>query len=93
MKLFDLIVIVCPNCTAGDHLKQRNMDQFYNSVTLLGEFYHRLYKETHPILIMGSSLLELLNKHIQEELEYCAQDASHTIDVNFARLILSQVRF
>lgn len=67
------------------------MDHFYNSVTLLGEFYHRLYKETHPIIIMGSSLLELLTKHIQEELEYCAQDASHTIDVNFARLILSQV--
>lgn len=57
----------------------------------MGEFYHRLHKETHPILIMGTSLLELLTKHLQVELDLCARDAARTIDVHFARLVLTQV--
>lgn len=72
-------------------LKQRNLDHFYNSVALLGEFYNRLYKETHPILIMGQSLLGILTQHLHDELEACRQDNIHTIDDNFARLLLSQV--
>lgn len=76
---------------AAASLKERNIDHFYNSITLLGEFYYRLYKETHPILIMGTSLLELITKHLELELDTCLCDESHCLDDAFARLILSQV--
>lgn len=41
---------------------------------------------------MGSSLLQILTQHLQDELDACGQDITYTVDANYARLILSQVR-
>lgn len=75
----------------ADHLKAKNIEHFYNSVYLLGEFYHRLHQKAHPILIMGKSLFELLTKQLRKELASCTTDANYTFDVRFARLLLAQV--
>lgn len=75
----------------AENLKAKNMEHFYNSVYLLGEFYNRLHQKAHPILIMGKSLFELLTKHLRKELADCKNDATYSFDVRFARLLLAQV--
>lgn len=66
---------------------------FYNSITLLGEFYHRLYKKQQPVLVIGRSLLEILTKELRNETKKCTNDPIHVFDVQFARLLLTQVSF
>lgn len=75
----------------ADNLRDNNVELFYNSITLLGEFYNRLHQKTHPILIMGSSLFELLTKQLRREIDECTKDSAHVFDVQFSRLILAQV--
>lgn len=75
----------------AENLKAKNIEHFYNSVYLLGEFYNRLHQKAHPILIMGKSLFELLTKQLRKELTNCTNDAAYTFDVRFARLLLAQV--
>lgn len=77
----------------ADNLRTNNIDNFYNSITLLGEFYNRLHQKTHPILIMGVSLFEVLTKQLRREIEECKKDSTHVFDVQFARLILAQVSY
>lgn len=77
----------------ADNLQAKNIESFYNSVTLLGEFYNRLHQKQHPILIMGSSLFEVLTKQLRCEIEECKNNEKHVFDVQFARLILAQVSF
>lgn len=81
----------CIIISDAENLKEKKMEYFYNSVSLLGEFYSRLHQKTRPILIMGKSLLEILTKHVQKELTNCKNDIVHVFDVRFARLILAQV--
>lgn len=75
----------------AEKLKSDNINHFYNSITLLGEFYNRLHKKAHPVVIIGRSLFELLTKELQSETLKCASDEKHLFDVQFARLILTQV--
>ena len=75
----------------AEHLKVTNIEHFYNSITLLGEFYNHLHQKTHPILIMGSSLFKILTKQLQNEFIECTNDETHVLDVAFTRLLLAQV--
>lgn len=75
----------------AENLKVKNVEHFYNSVYLLGEFYNRLHQKAHPILIMGKSLFELLTKQLRKEFTNCIKDANYAFDVRFARLLLAQV--
>lgn len=68
------------------------MGHFYNSITLLGEFYNRLHQKSHPVLIIGRSLFELLAKELKNESAKCTNDPTHVFNVQFARLLLTQVR-
>lgn len=67
------------------------MSRFYNSITLLGEFYNRLHQKSHPVLIIGRSLFELLSKELKSECAKCTNDPMHVFSVQFARLLLTQV--
>lgn len=67
------------------------MSHFYNSITLLGEFYNRLHQKSHPVLIIGRSLIELLTKELKNECAKCTNDPKHVFNVQFARLLLTQV--
>lgn len=74
-----------------DKLKLESMDHFYNSITLLGEFYNRMHQKSHPVLIIGRSLFELLAKELKTESTKCINDPTHVFNVQFARLLLTQV--
>lgn len=74
-----------------EKLKSLSMAHFYNSITLLGEFYNRLYQKSHPVVIIGRSLFELLAKELRSELAKCTNDPTHVFSVHFARLLLTQV--
>lgn len=67
------------------------MSHFYNSITLLGEFYNRLHQKSQPVLIIGRSLFELLAKELKNESAKCTNDPTHVFNVQFARLLLTQV--
>lgn len=67
------------------------MAHFYNSITLLGEFYNRMHQKSHPVLIIGRSLFELLAKELRIESAKCTNDPTHVFSVQFARLLLTQV--
>lgn len=81
------------NCIFSDaeKLKLENTSHFYNSITLLGEFYNRLHQKAHPILIIGRSLFDLLAKELRSECAKCIDDPTHVFNVQFARLVLTQV--
>lgn len=67
------------------------MGHFYNSITLLGEFYNRMHQKSHPVLIIGRSLFEMLAKELKTESAKCTNDPTHVFSVQFARLLLTQV--
>lgn len=75
----------------AENLKSKDIEQYYNSVNLLGEFYNRLRQKSQPILIMGESLFEILTKQIRTETETVLSDPNREFDVRFARLVLAQV--
>lgn len=91
-KLFSPIFFLFSNDLDAENLKAKNIEHFYNSVYLLGEFYNRLHQKAHPILIMGKSLFELLTKQLRKEFARCTSDGDYAFDVRFARLLLAQVR-
>lgn len=78
--------------TDAEKLKAHNVMHFYNSITLLGEFYHRLHKKAQPVGVVGRSLFDLLAKEVRNETTNCTNDPSIAFDVQFARLLLTQVR-
>ncbi|XP_055307152.1 myb-like protein D isoform X2 [Sitodiplosis mosellana] len=79
------------NYSNAEKLKTLSMDHFYNSITLLGEFYNRLHQKSHPVLIIGRSLFELLTKELKSESAKCTNDPTHVFNVQFSRLLLTQV--
>lgn len=67
---------------AQQYLREDNR-RLYNSITLLGECFHRIRtSQNEPIHILGKSLLSLLIKTIKEDAY---------IDSTLARVILSQI--
>ncbi|EDW01750.1 GATA zinc finger domain-containing protein 14 [Drosophila grimshawi] len=59
-------------------------NRLYNSITLLGEYYHRVrLADNAPITILGDSLLNLLLHEIK--------DISVVMSTRLARLVLSQI--
>lgn len=58
----------------------------------MGEFYNRMYKKSNPALVIGRSLFELLTKELRNETSKCLNDSAFVFSVQFARLLLTQVR-
>ncbi|XP_058456125.1 uncharacterized protein LOC131433653 [Malaya genurostris] len=87
-----MLTILQQNFQNIDALKQENIGKFYNSVTLLGEYYHRKrFANGKRIRILGQSLLLLLTTELEKEIKMCEESETHTIDPEFAKVILSQV--
>lgn len=92
MPGIDFILIrIIVSLVDAEKLKSESMGNFYNSITLLGEFYNRLHQKSHPVLIIGRSLFELLTKELKNECAQCTNDPMHVFNVQFARLLLTQV--
>lgn len=75
----------------ADVLRTDNVKQFYNSLTLLGEYYNRCRINNAPVGVLGCALFELLMKQLETVTQKAIVDASHMIDEEFAKLILTQV--
>ncbi|XP_058838569.1 uncharacterized protein LOC131694140 [Topomyia yanbarensis] len=87
-----MLTILQQNFQNIEALKRDSIGKFYNSVTLLGEYYHRKkFANGKRILILGQSLLLLLTTELEKEIKMCEENESHTIDPEFAKVILSQV--
>lgn len=87
-----MLTILQENFRAIDELKREGLSRFYNSVTLLGEYYNRKrFVNGKRILILGQSLLLLLTTELEKEIKKCEETSGHTIDPDFAKLILSQI--
>lgn len=85
MHLFKLWIL------DADNFKLQNPTKFYNSITLLGEYYHRARIADKPVKILGQSLLQLLTEQLQLELARIAKEPQHVIDAQFSKLIVTQV--
>lgn len=57
----------------------------------MGEFYNRMYKKSNPALVIGRSLIELLTRELRSETLKCTNDSKYVFNVQFARLLLTQV--
>lgn len=78
-----MLKILEVNFCNADRYRIEDKNRLYNSITLLGEYYHRVrLADNSPITILGQSLLGLLTREI---------DGNDIIDVKLAKLILSQV--
>lgn len=87
-----MLTILQENFRAIEELKHDGVHRFYNSVTLLGEYYHRKkFSNGKRIHILGQSLLLLLTTELEKEIKLCEEDSSHQMDPEFAKIILSQV--
>lgn len=75
--------------TGAEQYKRSDVQTFYNSVYLLGEFYNKAkLANGMPINIMGTSLLDLLTTELKQELKAI----NKLSDDVFSKLILTQVR-
>lgn len=75
--------------TGVEQYKRSDVQTFYNSVYLLGEFYNKAkLANGTPINIMGTSLLDLLTTELKHELKAI----NKLSDDVFSKLILTQVR-
>jgi hypothetical protein len=73
-------------------MKKESMGKFYNSISLLGEYYNRKkLPNGQRIHILGQSLLVLLNSELEGEMNKSNANNDHVISKEFAKLILSQV--
>ncbi|XP_058123310.1 mucin-2 [Anopheles coustani] len=83
------------NFLAIERLKQSDPQRFYNSVTLLGEYYNRKkVLNGRRINILGQSLLLLLTSELEQEITKSAatqQQPPHQMDAEFAKLLLEQI--
>ncbi|XP_055858680.1 probable serine/threonine-protein kinase dyrk1 isoform X3 [Episyrphus balteatus] len=78
-----MLKILEVNFCNAERYRTDDKNRLYNSITLLGEYYHRVrLADNSPITILGQSLLGLLTREI---------DGNDIIDVKLAKLILSQV--
>ncbi|KAG4069525.1 hypothetical protein HA402_006891 [Bradysia odoriphaga] len=79
------------NYTNADVLRNERIKQFYNSLTLLGEYYNRCRINNAPVSVLGSALFELLLKQLETVTQKALADPSFTIDEEFAKLVLTQI--
>lgn len=74
--------------SGSEHYKRDDMNKFYNSLRLLGEFYNRGRNANgFPISILGQSLLNLLNIELEKELK----TITHFKNDTFSEILLTQV--
>uniref|UniRef100_A0A1B0FIS5 MIF4G domain-containing protein n=1 Tax=Glossina morsitans morsitans TaxID=37546 RepID=A0A1B0FIS5_GLOMM len=79
-----MLTILQNNYTNADTYRIHNRDRLYNSITLLGEYYHRVrLADNTPIAILGESLLGLMIREVKEP--------TNINDVKLVKLILSQI--
>ncbi|KAH8297196.1 hypothetical protein KR044_006244, partial [Drosophila immigrans] len=79
-----MLKILETNFINADAYRQHDKNRLYNSITLLGEYYHRVrLADNAPITILGDSLLNLLTREIN--------DISVVMSTRLARLVLSQI--
>lgn len=84
-----MLSILQKNFQNADNFKRDNMEKFYNSIKLLGEYFNKARLQNgFPINIIGQSLLNLLNVELEKEL----RNICHLKNDHFAKLVLSQVR-
>ncbi len=72
-------------------LRTEKIKQFYNSLTLLGEYYNRCRINNGPVGVLGCALFELLLKQLETVTQKAIGDSSYLIDEEFAKLILTQI--
>lgn len=83
-----MVSILQKNFQNSDNFKRDNMEKFYNSVKLLGEYFNKARLSNGvPINIIGQSLLNLINVELEKEL----RNICHLKGDDFAKLVLSQV--
>ncbi|XP_053674645.1 uncharacterized protein LOC128724948 [Anopheles nili] len=86
------IEILEKNFLGAKALKQQNVQRFYNSVTLLGNYYNRkMVALGSRIAILGESLMSLLNSELEAEIDKACHNPGHRIDPDFTKLLLSQI--
>lgn len=79
-----MLTLLQKNFINSESYRLHNRERLYNSITLLGEYYHRVrLADNSPITILGESLLGLLIREVNEE--------KNVNDVKLAKLILSQI--
>lgn len=79
-----MLKILETNFINADAYRLHDKNRLYNSITLLGEYYHRVrLADNAPITILGDSLLNLLTREIN--------DVSVVMSTRLARLVLSQI--
>ena len=73
----------------ADKFKRDDMNKFYNSIRLLGEYYNKArISNGSSINILATSLLNLLNVEMEKELK----NVLHFKNEQFSELLLDQVR-
>lgn len=84
-----MLSILQKNFQNADNFKRDNMEKFYNSIKLLGEYFNKARLSNGvPINIIGQSLLNLINVELEKEL----RNICHLKNELFAKLVLSQVK-
>ncbi|XP_075165060.1 uncharacterized protein LOC142237590 isoform X2 [Haematobia irritans] len=79
-----MLTLLQKNFVNSETYRLYDRERLYNSITLLGEYYHRVrLADNAPITILGESLLSLLIREISEE--------KNVNNVKLAKLILSQI--
>ncbi|XP_016958507.1 protein kinase 4 [Drosophila biarmipes] len=79
-----MLKILETNFLNADTYRLHDKNRLYNSITLLGEYYHRVrLADNAPITILGESLLDLLTRELN--------DTSVVLGTRIARLVLSQI--
>lgn len=79
-----MLTLLQKNFVNAETYRIHDRERLYNSITLLGEYYHRVrLADNSPINILGESLLGLLIREIKEE--------KNVNDVKLSKLILSQI--
>ncbi|CAG9801071.1 unnamed protein product [Chironomus riparius] len=82
------IEILQKNFQCADHYKRDDVNKFYNSLKLLGEYFNKARNANgSPINILGQSLLNLLNLELEKELK----TLFHLKNDSFSELILTQM--
>lgn len=80
--------ILQDNFVKSEEYRKEDKQMLYNSITLLGEYYHRIrLANGTPISVLGESLLEQLTR----ELNFEADGVAKPIETKLAKLILSQI--
>uniref|UniRef100_A0A182MKK2 MIF4G domain-containing protein n=1 Tax=Anopheles culicifacies TaxID=139723 RepID=A0A182MKK2_9DIPT len=88
-----IIGMLQKNFLAVERLKQESMMRFFNSVTLLGQYYYRKRVASGKrIHILGQSLLLLLTSELEQEINKSyAQPSTYWFNPSIAKLVMAQV--